>query len=303
VNPLQALSAMLTLVLVLGLTGPVAAADYQAGLDAYLAGDFEQAISEWQDVVESPPGAVPDAVRAETLYAIGMLFWMGQGVQQDSYEAASWLLLAAEMGHPGAQNKLAFLYSSGQGVRQSDFEALKWWQAAANQGDADAQYNLGVAFRDGLGVTPNPRTSLQWFREAASNGDPVSAGIVAQAETAEAAVAAAVDPETGGQAEAISASKWDEDWLRQREPDRYTIQVIALSQPDRLQDYIAAHAALAPFAIYGQTRYQKPVYVMVQGDYPDLDSARQAVRSFPEDLQQRDKLWVRRFEMVQRLLE
>ena len=302
-NPLQALSAMLTLVLVLGLTGPVAAADYQAGLDAYLAGDFEQAISEWQDVVESPPGAVPDAVRAETLYAIGMLFWMGQGVQQDSYEAASWLLLAAEMGHPGAQNKLAFLYSSGQGVRQSDFEALKWWQAAANQGDADAQDNLGVAFRDGLGVTPNPRTSLQWFREAASNGDPVSAGIVAQAETAEAAVAAAVDPETGGQAEAISASKWDEDWLRQREPDRYTIQVIALSQPDRLQDYIAAHAALAPFAIYGQTRYQKPVYVMVQGDYPDLDSARQAVRSFPEDLQQRYKLWVRRFEMVQRLLE
>ena len=278
------------LVLVLGLLSSAAGANYQAGLDAYLAGDYETAISEWQTVVESPPGMVPDAVRAETLYAIGMLFWTGQGVQQDSYEAASWLLLAAEMYHPGAQNKLAFLYSSGHGVKQSDFEALKWWQAAANQGDADAQYNLGVAFRDGLGVTPNPQKSMQWFREAASNGDPVSAGIVAQAETAEAA-------------EAPTSSKWDEDWLREREPDRYTIQVIALSQPEKLQAYIGTHEELAPFAIYGQTRYQRPVYVLVQGDYPDVDSARQAARNFPEDLQQRDKLWVRRFEMVQRLLE
>ena len=279
-----------SLALVLGLLSSAAGANYQAGLDAYLAGDYETAISEWQAVVESPPGTVPDAVRAETLYAIGMLFWTGQGVQQDSYEAASWLLLAAEMYHPGAQNKLAFLYSSGHGVKQSDFEALKWWQAAANQGDADAQYNLGVAFRDGLGVTPNPQKSMQWFREAASNGDPVSAGIVAQAETAEAA-------------EAPTSSKWDEDWLRERQPDRYTIQVIALSQPEKLQAYIGTHEELAPFAIYGQTRYQRPVYVLVQGDYPDVDSARQAARNFPEDLQQRDKLWVRRFEMVQRLLE
>jgi TPR repeat protein len=294
---------------VLCLLSSAAAANYQSGLDAYLAGDYETAISEWQAVVESPPGTVPDAVRAETLYAIGMLFWTGQGVQQDSYEAASWLLLAAEMYHPGAQNKLAFLYSSGHGVKQSDFEALKWWQAAANQGDADAQYNLGVAFRDGLGVTPNVQKSMQWFREAASNGDPVSAGIVAQAETAEAgetadaAAPARVDSEIAEQAEKVPASKWDEDWLRQREPDRYTIQVIALSQPEKLQAYIGAHEELAPFAIYGQTRYQKPVYVLLQGDYPDVGSARQAARDFPEDLQQRDKLWVRRFEMVQRLLE
>ena len=75
--------------------------------------------------MESPPGTVPDAVRAETLYAIGMLFWMGQGVQQDSYEAASWLHLAAEMNHPGAQNKLGFLYSSGQGVQAKRFRGLQ----------------------------------------------------------------------------------------------------------------------------------------------------------------------------------
>jgi TPR repeat protein len=157
-------------------------ADYQAGLDAYLEGDYDTAVVEWQDVVESPPGAVPLVVRAETLYAIGMLFWMGQGVLQDSVEAASWLRLAADLGHPGAQNKLGFLYSAGQGVKKSDFEAFKWWQMAANQGNADAQYNLGVMYRDGLGVASDTEASMQWFREAAANGDPVSIGIVAQYE-------------------------------------------------------------------------------------------------------------------------
>lgn len=173
----------LVLAFVCMLAAPALPADYQAGLDAYINGDYDTAITEWRAVVESPPGAVPNPVRAETLYAIGMLFWIGQGVQQDTVEAASWLHVAAGMNHPGAQNKLGFLYSSGQGVRQSDFEAFKWWQLAANQGDADAQYNLGVMYRDGLGVEPDAEKSMQWFREAASNGDPVSAGILEQSQT------------------------------------------------------------------------------------------------------------------------
>ena len=125
---------------------------------------------EWQDVVESPPGTVPLVVRAETLYAIGMLFWMGQGVLQDSVEAASWLRLAAGLGHPDAQNKLGFLYSAGQGVQQSDFEAFKWWQMAANQGDADAQYNLGVMYRDGLSVAADTEASMRWFARQQQTG-------------------------------------------------------------------------------------------------------------------------------------
>ena len=84
------------------------------------------------------------------------------------------------MHHPGAQTKLAYLYSTGQGVQQSNFEALKWWQMAANQGDADAQYNLGVLYRDGIGVESDSEVSLKWFHQAAANGDQVSAGIVAE---------------------------------------------------------------------------------------------------------------------------
>ncbi|MFC1694705.1 hypothetical protein ACFL1C_01050 [Pseudomonadota bacterium] len=282
-------------------------ADYQAGLDAYLQGDYDKAIVQWQAVVESPPGTLNDAVRAESLYAIGMLFWLGHGVQQDTYEAASWITLAAELNHPGAQNKLGFLYSLGQGVKQSDFKAFKWWQMAANQGDAVAQFNLGVMYRDGLGVEPDPDKSMQWFREAASNGDPVSAGIVAEGD-------AVGEAETGPKQEtpplpalleSVPADDYaaDENWIARRDPVHYTIQVVALSEPAKLHAFMDAQPELEPFAIYRQTRYKKPLWVLVQGDYADLNLARHALQAFPEDLQKREKLWIRRFERVQKLLE
>jgi hypothetical protein len=274
-------------------------ADYQAGLDAYLNGDYDTTIREWQAVVESPPGTVPPAVHAETLYAIGMLFWMGMGVEPDIYESASWLVLAAEMNHSGAQNKLGYLFSTGQGVRQSDFEAFKWWQLAANQGDADAQYNLGVMYRDGLGVEADPEASMNWFREAASNGDPVSAGIVSQAELDRKEDAIPEEKMTP----TVDEYAADKNWIAERVPQHYTIQVIALSQPEKLHQFIAEQPGLEPMAIYRQTRYEKPLWVLVQGDYPDVEAARLVLQTFPETLQLREKLWIRRFEMVQRLLE
>jgi TPR repeat protein len=319
INPIARKRAPTWVVLILMCQGVLG--DYQAGLDAYERGDFDRAIVEWQDVVESPPGTVAPAVRAETLYAIGMLFWLGQGVQQDTRESASWLKLAAEMNHAGAQVKLGFLYSKGQGVRQSDFEALKWFQMAANQGDADAQYNLAVLYRDGLGVDPDSEKALMWFREAAANGDAVSAGVVAQYEStgqmdqydSRRLLAGDEDvkenrPQAGsykypvGEATA-SKPMADEDWIRQQDPEHYTIQVIALSQPNNLHHFIEQNPQWSPFAIYRQARYEQPLWVLVQGDYVDVESARQAVRDFPEDMQSREKLWIRRFVMVQRLLE
>lgn len=303
----------LAMVIFLLFLSPPLQADYQTGLEAYQHGNFQTAITEWQKVAESPPDTTDPATRAETLYAIGMLFWLGQGVQQDTTESASWLKLAAELNHPGAQTKLGFLYSTGQGTKQSNFEALKWWQMAANQGDADAQYNLGVLYRDGLGVEQNANESLQWFREAAANGDALSAGVIKNFEQTGSLLTAdgvrLVPVEAGTHSNitqapvGIQVEAMGEDWIRQRNPENYTIQVVALSRPDKLEDYIQQHPDWAPFAIYGQTRYEQPLWVLVQGDYSDVGSARQAVRGFPQDMQAREKLWIRRFQMVQGLLE
>ncbi|HKX56284.1 MAG TPA: tetratricopeptide repeat protein, partial [Xanthomonadales bacterium] len=155
-------------------------ADYQSGVQAYQQGDFVRALEEWQKVIESPPADVHPGERAETLYAVAMLFWLGQGIQQDTVTAAGFLRQAAELNHAGAQSKLGYLYLIGQGVPASYFEASKWLEMAARQGDVDAQYNLAVMYRDGIGATADPVKALQWFEEAAANGDPVSTEVIAE---------------------------------------------------------------------------------------------------------------------------
>jgi septal ring-binding cell division protein DamX len=78
--------------------------------------------------------------------------------------------------------------------------------------------------------------------------------------------------------------------------------VIALQRPDKLHDFIRRHPEWAPFALFEQLFQGKPLWVMVQGDYPDVVQAREAARRFPTDLQRNDELWIRRFVMLQEQL-
>ncbi len=332
---------MKKLFLALILSSPAwpASADYDEGLLAYQKGDFDKAYSEWLAVAMSPSETVLPALMAETCYALGMLFWVGQGVEQNTATSAHWLLRAADLGHPGAQTKLGYLYGAGLGVQQSDFEALKWTQMAANQGDVDAQYNLGVFYRDGQGVSADTEQALKWFREAASNGDQVSADVVSNYEKygwpapviepqAESIPVEIVDAQeakepvgglvAGPVAEPVEEPaarpvvepvelevvehSLDEEWILQRNPQHYTIQVIALLAPENMQAFINTNPDWAPFAIYHQKWKGKPLFVLLQGDYANVEEARAAVAQFPAGIQKQSELWVRKFLMVQELL-
>jgi septal ring-binding cell division protein DamX len=282
----------------LGTTGGSCLADYQAGFEAYQAGDFATAMAQWRATAREEPEADQLVYHREALYGLGMLYWKGEGVEPDLEVAAVWLKQAAEINHAGAQVKLGYLYSTGQGVPQNYAEARRWLLMAARQGDADAQYNLGLVYRDGLGVAADEEEAMRWFAEAAANGDAQAARIVGQG-------AASATASTGTSAQPGSPGPGDagEQWLLDRNPGHYTIQVIALSRPEKLHDFIAGQPAWAPFAIYRQTRYENPLWVLVQGDYPDVQAARAAAERFPPGLQNRGELWIRRFSMIQRLVE
>jgi len=58
--------------------------------------------------------------------------------QSDDAEAGRLFLQAAELGHPGAQQSLAFLYGSGRGVAKDPAEGYKWIALAARQGEPTA---------------------------------------------------------------------------------------------------------------------------------------------------------------------
>jgi hypothetical protein len=285
--------------------------DYQEGVDAYRLGDFARALREWTAVAESPPNTVNPAILAEAQYAIAMLYWLGQGVNQDTASSVVWLKEAANLNHAGAQTKLGFLYLSGQDVPRNEFEAFKWLQMAAQQGNVDAQYNLGVMYRDGVGVERSPEKARQWFTEAAAQGDLISAEILASLQTEPGAgVGLPIANETTSQPaeEIVDAPQdsdggiFDESWITSRNPEHYTIQVIALKSGENLEILANQHSDMAPLAIYRLSGQNGALFILVQGEFSDLEAARQARDSFPETLQPREKIWIRQFANIQALI-
>jgi len=78
------------LALLMTLSSPVAAQDFQKGSTAYNAGDYVTALQEWTPLAE----AGYDVAQ----YNLGFMYEYGQGVLQDYAEAVKWYRLAAEMG-------------------------------------------------------------------------------------------------------------------------------------------------------------------------------------------------------------
>ena len=75
---------------------------------------------------------------AEAQYAIGTMFQLGKGVQEDDKAAFKWTRLSASQGNAKAQNNLGYMYDMGEGVDQNDMLAYMWKYLAADQGELDA---------------------------------------------------------------------------------------------------------------------------------------------------------------------
>ena len=86
-------------------------------------------------------------------------------------ECAGGIRKLAEQNDAQAQVFLGVIYYYGQGVEQDFKEALKWYQKAAEQGLASAQYNLGLRYQYGKGVEQNYVTAYAWRNIAATNGN------------------------------------------------------------------------------------------------------------------------------------
>ena len=138
------------------------AQDFDKGVDAYKAGDFETALRELRPLAEQG--------NARAQYALGQMLRNGQGVPQDDVEAVRWYRLAAAQGHAIAQYALGFMYDTGQGVPQDYAEAMKWYQLAAENGYAMAQHYLGFMYDMGIGVLQDDVMALMWYNIASANG-------------------------------------------------------------------------------------------------------------------------------------
>ncbi|GAA5809664.1 hypothetical protein MFLAVUS_003076 [Mucor flavus] len=138
-------------------------------------------------------------------YKIGLMYFLGDGVQQSLEHAFTYFQLAANDGYFSAELALANCYYTGQGVEKDFYKAfdiydktvhhpkclvgiarlyhhghgsfvanainaLNWYRGAAAKEDPDAQYELGCIYNEGsLGVEINYAAAMALFLAAAKH--------------------------------------------------------------------------------------------------------------------------------------
>ena len=107
---------------------------------------------------------------AKSLYASGLTYYFGNGVDLDYGKAREYFEMAAELGYTKAYNILGQIYLKGEGVDQNDEQAFLWYQKAAQQGDPDGQNNLAQLYRNGQGIEQDYAQAVQWYLKAADQG-------------------------------------------------------------------------------------------------------------------------------------
>jgi cell division septation protein DedD len=108
-------------------------ADVKAGVDAWSAGDYTRAVSEWQG-----PAAEGDA---DALFNLAQAYRLGRGVEVSNERARALYEEAARRGHvKAADNFGLMLFQEGE-----QDKAMPLIRAAADRGDPRAQYVLGLS--------------------------------------------------------------------------------------------------------------------------------------------------------------
>ncbi|HYI47682.1 MAG TPA: SPOR domain-containing protein [Allosphingosinicella sp.] len=140
---------------------PGAGSDARAGVDAWQAQNYEEAVRIWRPLA--------DRGDADAQYNLAQAYFLGRGLPQNMTLAEQWFERAARGGHEEAQaNYGLLLFQNG---RQR--EAMPWIERAANRGDPRAQYVLGTALYNGDLVTRDlPRAYALMSRAAAQNLPP-----------------------------------------------------------------------------------------------------------------------------------
>jgi TPR repeat protein len=96
-------------------------------------------------------------------------------------EAAKWYRTAADQGIASAAFSLGVMYDVGQGVEQSYAEALKLYRQAADAGYASAMTNIAILYYNGQGVKRDLVESYVWFARAQKFKDPRATEMIGMA--------------------------------------------------------------------------------------------------------------------------
>lgn len=81
------------------------------------------------------------------------------------------LMDLAKAGHSGAETMLGIMYFNGQGVEQNESFAAIWFYKAARKGNANAHLAFGSLHIRGVGVLQNLSKAYKWLILASERGE------------------------------------------------------------------------------------------------------------------------------------
>lgn len=96
---------------------------------------------------------------------VGVCYHDGIGTDQNIEKAQNWYIKAAKQGNLYAMNNLRILYSN-QGKTK---ESLAWARRGAELGQIECQYALGKAYNNGDGLKKDKEQAFYWFKKAADS--------------------------------------------------------------------------------------------------------------------------------------
>ena len=111
-----------------------------------------------------------EAGDAAAMYAVGYLYYYGQGTEQDADKALEWFEKAAEAGSGDGFGMLGYIYDVGEGVPEDPAKAFEYYQKAANLNSGFAIYNLAIMYLKGKYVEEDPEMAKELFIRSAQTG-------------------------------------------------------------------------------------------------------------------------------------
>jgi TPR repeat protein len=117
-------------------------------------------------------GALAAKGDANSQYAMGQLYYTGEGVPKSTQDALKWFRLAAAQGHADAERMLGLIYCDTAEPTQDYPQALEWFKKSAAQGQTEAEYWVGLLYENGKGgIAQNYKEAAKWYRQAADHGN------------------------------------------------------------------------------------------------------------------------------------
>lgn len=230
----------------------------------------------------------------------------------DHFLAAEQLIVLARQGDARGRYALGYLYYHGQGVLGDRARALELFRQAAAQGNAKAIKALSLL----EGRDPAPAVPKTSTANPAPESEPLETVMAQPSEMPSAAVTAplTIEPATGetpegrdrqGMETAIPAdvpaqttapselaAPFSAPWLRRQDGSQFTIQLVGGTSRQRLEEFAQRHQ-LAERGGVVETRLDgQRWYVVLFGLYADFAQARDALGALPTELRSQ-RPWIR----------